>query len=453
MKTNHIFLRHFSTGMLTPNGQVSHEPGLPPAESIQTYEYYKGIKDYDCPINPSWEPDVEIEISVTPKISYLLSDMVEVLKGDDYLNIVYVPMNYPTWRWFDTQYPHIMHDLEVLADPLQPWKIAVVFDYNNETILPGNFANNEGQLECLKDKDFSEFYCSTMAWDRENVLDTIGFRAIISNLCVLGTYFFRCIKEDPSLKMRKIYTDVDNNYPIRYFCPNNVFRANRAMAMVKMHKKQMLEGTEWNMNKFSQWYEMDQFHDHNPFKHYADEYFKLFGTNQRSMSYPWNLTYNSDRQLEDKDIYSREPSRCYDCFDKSLMQKAYIYICNETFTDAPQEPAINPTKPVRVGDFSEKIIKGFMYGKPMFINARQGTMKMVEDLGFDMFRDMNHIDYDTIEDDSARVDAMLECAKKFPDPTTVMVERMQKNTTLIYSKEFWWSTQKDFLQILLDNHS
>lgn len=448
MKTNHIFLRHFGHGDAF---NQTNEPGLPPSESEHTYEFYQWFKNYKCPINPSWEPDVQIEVSTTPSISYLLSDMEEVLMGDDFLNIVYVPMHYPTWRWFNDQYPDIMHDLEVLADPNQPWKIAVVFDYNNETILPGNFANNDDQLACLKDKDFSQFYCSTLAWDRDNVLDVIGFKQIISNLVVLGAYYFRCIHEDPTLLMGRNHTKVGKSYPIRYFCPNNVFRPNRAMTIVKMHKKGMLDDTEWNMNKFSQWFEMDRFHDINPFKSYADEYFELFGTHKRSMSWPWSNTYNIDRQLEDTGIFARTGTS-YDCFDESLMDKAYIYIVNETFTDTPTEPPLNPTKPVRVGDFSEKIVKGFLYNKPMFINARKGTLKMLEDLGFDMLRDMLEVDYDNIEDSHLRIDAMLESAKVWPKPTPEMEERMAKNNELVRSKEFWWDTQRNFLQVLLDNH-
>ena len=446
MKTNHIFLKHFGTSM----NQV-YEPGLPPAESQQTYEFYKGLKEYKCPVEPGWEPDVQIEISETPKISWLLSDMEEVLMGDDFLNIVYVPMHYPTWRWFNEQYPDAMHDLDVLADPNQPWKIAVVFDYNNETLLPGNFTNDEGQLEILMDVDWSRFYCSTLAWDMDNALDTIGFKKIISNLCVMGTYYFRVIKEDPSVMIGMNFTKLKHHYPIRYFCPNNVFRPNRAMALVKMYEKGMLADTEWNMNKFSQYFEMDRFHDYNPFKSYADHYFKLFGVTERSMSYPWSLSYNLDRQNEDKDIYGRTGTS-YDCFDKSLMEQAYIYIVNETFSCPPQQPAINKQYPVRVGDFSEKVFKGFMYGKPMFLNARAGTIKMLEDLGFDMLGDIIDNSYDNIQDAPVRIDAMLESAKACPKPSNDMIERMDKNNRLIRSKEFWWSTQKEFIQTLLDNH-
>ena len=134
------------------------------------------------------------------------------------------------------------------------------------------------------------------------------------------------------------------------------------------------------------------------------------------------------------------------------MEQAYIYIVNETFSCPPQQPAINDQYPVRVGDFSEKVFKGFMYGKPMFLNARAGTIKMLEDLGFDMLGDIIDNSYDNIQDAPVRIDAMLESAKACPKPSSDMIERMDKNNKVVRSKEFWWSTQKEFIQTLLDNH-
>ena len=124
MKVNHIFLRHFMT-------EDVQEPGLPDTEHFHTYDFYTQFSKYTCPIDPEWQPDIEYEISVTPHLSWNDLQLESVIKKDC-LNIVWVPMHYPTWKWLDTYYPEAFHDLEVLADPTIEEKIAVVWDYNNE---------------------------------------------------------------------------------------------------------------------------------------------------------------------------------------------------------------------------------------------------------------------------------------------------------------------------------
>ena len=448
MRINHIFLRHFMT--------LDHqEAGLPTTESFHTHEFYKEYQNYICPVDSTWTSGVGYQISVTPKVSWQMGDMEKVL-FDDHLNVVHVPMHYPTWRWFNEFYPQAMHDLEILSDEINnKQKIAIVWDYNNESLLPGNFANNETQLDILRDKDFSKFYCSTLAWNRTNVLDTIGFREIISCMNGLGgLWYFSAIKEDPTLKNANTHTETGRHYPIRYFCPNNMFRPNRAMGIVKMHQKGMLDDTEWNMNKFSSWYEMSRFHPDDKFYlNYVDEYFKLFGITPRTMSHPWNKQFNLDRIKQDLGDYSHSNKSSYDTFDRDLMQKAYIYICQETFTNAPTEEPINPLLPVHVGDFSEKILKGYLYGKPTFVNARQGTLKILENLGFDNLTDLCTYDYDSEPDDNVRIDQMLESAKNFPRADNSMELRMRANNTLVRSKKFWWDGQKELIEKLLDNHT
>ena len=44
-----------------------------------------------------------------------------------------------------------------------------------------------------------------------------------------------------------------------------------------------------------------------------------------------------------------------------------------------------------------------MYGMPTFVNGRQGTCKIMEDLGFDMLTDYNIHDYDSEPDDIVRL--------------------------------------------------
>jgi hypothetical protein len=171
------------------------------------------------------------------------------------------------------------------------------------------------------------------------------------------------------------------------------------------------------------------------------------------MSHPWNKQFNLDRIKQDLGDYSHSNKSSYDTFDRDLMQKAYIYICQETFTNAPTEEPINPLLPVHVGDFSEKILKGYLYGKPTFVNARQGTLKILENLGFDNLTDLCTYDYDSEPDDNVRIDQMLESAKNFPRADNSMELRMRANNTLVRSKKFWWDGQKELIEKLLDNHT
>ena len=449
MKINHIFLRHF----MTPDIQ---EPGMPTTESGHTYEFYTEYLKYSCPVDPEWHPNQDYEVSVTPTVSYNAVEMEPVMKKDC-LNVVWVPMHYPTWRWFNDYLPDTFNDLEILADPTSEYPTAIVWDYNVETHMPGNFTNNEGQIDILQDKDYSQFYCSTLSWNRENVLDTIGFKQIISSYHGLGgLFYFNAVSEDILIKTSDIVTEVGKRYPIRYFVPSNVFRPNKATAIVKMHHKGMLDSTEWNMNKFSQYYEMDRFNNHESryiFGDYVNEYFKLFGITPKTMSYPWSYEFNKDRINQDAGDYSMSNASKYDSFPRSLLQHTYIYIVNSfTSTNTSEEP-VNPLKPSHVGDWDEKILKGFMYGMPMFINGRQGTCKLMEELGFDMLTDYNTYDYDSEPDDIVRIDQMLDCAINFPKANDDIVQRLKNNKNLIRSKQFWWNGQSKLIKILLDNHS
>jgi len=94
-----------------------------------------------------------------------------------------------------------------------------------------------------------------------------------------------------------------------------------------------------------------------------------------------------------------------------------------------------------------------MYGLPTFVNGRQGTCKIMEELGFDMLTDYNVHDYDSEPDDIVRIDKMLDCAINFPAPNEDIVQRIQNNKNLVTSKEFWWNGQSQLIKKLLDNHS
>ena len=58
-----------------------------------------------------------------------------------------------------------------------------------------------------------------------------------------------------------------------------------------------------------------------------------------------------------------------------------------------------------------------------------------------------------IRDSIVRIDKMLECAKAFPKPNQDIADRIEHNNRLIRSKSFWWDSQSNLMEILLDNHS
>ena len=124
---------------MTPDHQ---EPGLPETEHSHTYNFYKKFQDYVCPIDPEWEPDIPFTVNVTSHISWNDTQLQDVLFKDR-LNIIWVPMHKPTWQWFNDFYPDAWRDLEILADPYSEYPTAVVWDYNNETLFPGNFDPND----------------------------------------------------------------------------------------------------------------------------------------------------------------------------------------------------------------------------------------------------------------------------------------------------------------------
>jgi uncharacterized protein YihD (DUF1040 family) len=216
----------------------------------------------------------------------------------------------------------------------------------------------------------------------------------------------------------------------------------------------MLDDTEWNMNQFNSWFEMDRFiqTDYLHFKSYVDEYFKLFGILPRTLSRPWDKDFNIDRINQDRGDHSMKYKSWYDAFPPDLMDDVYIYIVNMTTTAKTEEEPINPTKPHYVGDWDEKILKGFLYSKPVFVNGRPGTVKIMEELGFDMLTDCYIQDYDSEQDDIVRIDKMLECAKAFPKPNQDIADRIEHNNRRIRSKSFWWDSQSKLMEVLLDNH-
>lgn len=405
-----------------------------------TAYFYKWLKTYKSQVDPKFN------IGINYKVTYVDSySNVDVLPNC--VNVVFVPMNYPLLREIENKQPDLLDALYKLDD--KP-NVKLVMDYNNETLLPGNFDPiGKDKLNIVKNMDHSRFYCTTYGWHRENVKDVLPFKKIIGNMCYTYYWYSNALIEAPWIADPKlIYTHVGKNPPIRYYVPSNMFRPNRAQCIIQMHNKNMLLDAEWNMNKFKDFFNFNE-HMDNP---YVIEYLEKFGSEPRLMSWPWKNTFNRKRVLEDKDygVWGPGTFDSYNTFDADLLSNCLIYIVQETFSDYIGEEPADPTKPMFIMDVTEKTFKGFVYGMPMFLNARNGSVKSLEQEGFDMLTDYSNYDYDSEPDLTKRLDLMLESAKEFPTPDREIVDRLLHNKQKAVSKEYAWYCQQEFIESMLD---
>lgn len=405
-----------------------------------TAYFYKWLQDYVSPVDPTFKPD--IKYNVTYVESY---NDVDVLSNC--VNVIFVPMNYPLLRHMENKQPDMLDTLYRLDD--KP-NVKLVMDYNNETLLPGNFDPiGEDKINIVKNMDHSRFYCSTFGWHRENVKDVLPFKKIIGTISYIYYWYANALLETPWIAdPNLIYTHPGKHSPIRYFVPSNMFRPNRAQCIIQMHHKNMLLDAEWNMNKFKDFFMFKEDLD-NP---YVIEYLEKFGSEPRLMSWPWKNTFNKKRVLEEKDYGVWEPDHfdSYNTFDTDLLSNVLIYIVQETFSTYKGEEPEDPTKPMFIMDITEKTFKSFVYGMPAFLNARNGSVQSLEQEGFDMLTDYSKYDYDSEPDLTKRLDLMLESAKEFPTPDREIVGRLRYNKNKIVSKEYAWNGQKEFMKIMLD---
>jgi len=412
---------------------------------FHTLYFYDFIRDYVSPIDPDFKIDTKYKITVVKRFK----DIKPLSKC---MNVIFIPMNYPLITSIEHNEPTMLEDLYRLDDLPN---VKLVMDYNNETLLPGNF-DPTGKTGFVGEMDHSRFYCTTYGWDRYNVKDVLPFKKIIGNMIYTFYWLSKAIEEQPYItKPDLIYTYPGKQTPIRYFVPSNMFRPNRAQCIVQMHEKNMLFDSEWNMNKFNDFFNFREIQkEQNTFEPepYVEEYLRLFGSTPRYNSWPWKSTYNKKRVLEDQGHldYHAGMFDSYHSIDPDLLNNILIYIVQETFSDYKGEEPNDPSKPMYVMDITEKTWKGFLYGIPMFLNARPYSIERIENHGFDMLTDYYKFDYDKELDLTKRLNLMLESAQEFPTPNKDMVDRMKHNKNKLVSKEYLWNAQKEFLEIMLD---
>ena len=408
-----------------------------------TLSALKYIKKYQCPIDPNYKIPIDFQVNICESYSD-----VNIKSGK--LNIIFVPLNVALLKMLDEIEPNYLQNLYRYNEQKN---VALVFDYNNESLLPGRFGP-ESDVECIRKIEYRHFHCSTIGWDHnDKFVDTIGFKSVTGSLAYHTFWFLRTLRTHESDYLKDpnvIFTYKGKSGPIRYFCPNNEFRASRAKMIVHLYERGMLRDTEWNMNSFKDWNRKSPVERNHMLREQdTRKYLDYFGSTPKYNSYPWNYSFNFPKQdirtQKNKLNFTQTP---HTSFPQSLLHKSFIYIANETFS------IMDPTKPHEVcyNDFTEKTCKGF--GMPMFINGLPFVHKANEKLGFDMFRDYwkGAFDYQTNID--RRMIGLIDTLYSFPESATQdIIDRLRHNKNLFISKKHLWDIQSDLFTKLLSEMS
>jgi len=406
-----------------------------------TVKALKFIKQYDCPVDSSYKIPIDFDVNYCD--SY---DKVELQSGK--LNLIFVPLNVALLKMLDETEPDYLENLYRHNDKKN---VALIFDYNNESLLPGRFGS-ESDVECIRKIEYRHFHLTTLGWGHtDKFVDPIGFKSVTGSLAYHTFWFLRTLRthesdylKDPNI----IFTYKGKSGPIRYFCPNNEFRASRAKMIVHLYERGMLRDTEWNMNSFKDW-------DRKPKEEQAvmlreqdtRKYLDYFGSTPKYNSYPWNFSFNFTKQdirtSKNKLTHIQTP---HTSFPQSLVHQSFIYIANETFS------IMDPLAPydVTYNDFTEKTCKGFVFGMPMFINGLPFVHKANEALGFDMFRDYWKGAFDFQTNPDRRMIGLIDTLFNFPESATQdIIDRLRHNKYLFVSKKHLWEIQSDLFKKLL----
>ena len=404
-------------------------------------QYFVNIQKYQSPIDPEFELPYNFVIKKYADASDLPPDPSES-------TLIFLPLNLDILRYIQNNKPELVPALQRLDVHS---KIQLCFDYAQESAYPGNFCKTNSPLHlCTDIINFEQWNLFVFSTSVKNKPNNNNFKNVFNGISYTATWFFKVTQQEtPWLNNPDIiYTHKGKSGPIRYFVPNNEFRPSRAHTIVAMHDKGMLDDTEWNMNSFKDW---DMHSTNSPWakSKWTERYFELFGTSSKTMSYPWNKTFNL-----------QQPPKEY--WPDDLLDNTYIYIATETYHDYSNEVGI-PTMNVDLDntyvniEATEKIWKGFMYGIPMLATARQHAAQHGAGvLGFDVMEDMLSHPYDHIEDTDERVDAMLNSAINYPDASYELVERLHINKQHAIKKQTLWrmldmTEEENMWEKLLDN--
>lgn len=402
------------------------------------YRYFEYLMQYTSTVDPEFELPYNFVLKQ-------YADVVDIPPDPNVPTLVFLPLNLDILRFIQNNKPDLVPALQQLDSQKN---IHLCFDFAQESAYPGNFCKTNSPLSlCTETINFQQWNLFCFSTLIKNKPNTNNFKNIFYGISYTATWLFKVVEQEtpwignPDL----IYTHKGKSGPIRYFVPNNEFRPSRAQTIVAMHDKDMLNDAEWNMNSFKDW---DMHTNSSTYlgwlsNEWTDRYLELFGKAPRTMSYPWNKTFN----------LKHPPAEFW---PDDLLDMTYIYIATETFADYNNEGAHKDVQDFISIEVTEKIFKGYIYGMPMFIMGRPGSQASYKEIGFDTFEDMMSVPYDHIADRDERCDAMLESAKSFPTATPELIERLHVNKRHAMKKETLWnmldmSPEKDLLKKLLDN--
>ena len=386
------------------------------------YRYFVYMQEYKSDIDPNYKIPFDYKLHI-----------VDNFKDINVTNntFIFAPLNKDLLNYFGDNRDEFEHLYKLDENPL----LELCFDYAHESILPGNFDRyKDSQTEWFKSIEWERFSVFTFATTKIDKINRNGFKNIFYGISYVVTWFSKVTaNETPHIKNKDlIYTWPNKNAPIRYFCPNNQFRPGRGQLIVRMYERGMLDDCEWNMNSYTDWINHGKWQQTIK-DELTDKYFEYFGTAPKRNSWPWNKEFNFSKQ----ETY--DPFRVAEFWPDSLLNKCYIYLANETFNDYRSEQDEPEPEHYVNTETTEKVMKGFVYGMPMFVNGRQGIINDCERLGFDMFRDYMVNDYDAEPDTIKRIDMMLDCAEAFPEPTAPIVQRLYDNKAHWLKKETLWN--------------
>ena len=399
-------------------------PGLIGNSMVHLKNYFEKIQAYDCPIDSNFELPYQFEIKI-----YSAFNNIDIVA--DRPSFVFVPQNLPLLRHFNSDPNNDFTYLYRIDDTCK--NVTLVFDYAHESNLFTNFNKKYTKVDFIKNIEFERFACiffSSQVPGSE--LHKTFYKSVHPSNSYSATWYLKNITEVPYIHNKDyVHSFVGKQGNIRYWVPNNQFRSSRAQLIVAMHDKDMLADSEWNMNSFDDYNHTFPNGTH-PKYHKAKHlkrYFELFGNTPKYNSYPWNKQFNFDKNNRYNMFKVKET------WPPSLLDNIHIYIASETSNT--DDHFIPVDDYFYVPECTEKIIKGFVYGLPMFINARQHSYQICKQLGFDIFEDYGK--YDHIESTSDRLKAMLNFAQAMPDVIDKhIMDIILHNKQHIMKKETLW---------------
>lgn len=356
-------------------------------------------------------------------------DPSEIQIKSDAINICVIPWNRP-FLMSDEAKNSIL-PLHSLQDKHK--NLVLLADYSHESMLPGAI----GTLFLEEEAPWLEperYVLMMLGISKSvNIGSPLKFKRIVESANYISATVAEVLSREENLQQRSLHSWVGKQGKFRYIFPNRIGRQHRLDLIVKMHKRNMLKDTEWSLvipdND-------DCIKD--------SEYFTLFGNAPRRMSRPWHIWSAHDNRSEMQGgPDQRIPG---DLLDNGLiMLVADTFVSNYFASGKKCNSPHDISKPFKAIDVSEKVVKPFLYGMPLFYNNRPGSVSALRELGFWLPGG----DYNEIEDVDLRMDALLDAAESFEKKISKeTVEAVEHNKRLILSKKLHYELSKSLFEAI-----